>query len=166
MLILEYFMSSINTTIQEAASQNVLPQEAVIHALSALAKPLNKVSKKYTEQPSMNECGVIITTLHSYCSLFRVLNSLITSLHVSQILPVSRLGLMGLASLAPFFSYLVRVKNRSITSDIDSQLIHILDSTMKVAVEHAILSSVKIPELSAQSTLKTTRYDIIGAMRG
>lgn len=166
MLILEYFINSINATIQEAVSQNILPQEAVIHALSALAKPLNKVAKKYAEKPSFNECSVIATTLQSYGTLFQMLNASFQSYHVSEILPVSRLALMGLASLAPFFSCLVQVKHSSVISDIDSQMIHILNSTIKVSLEHAIVSSLNIPELVAQSTLKTTRYDIVGAMRG
>ena len=43
LLILEHFIDSIFTVIQEASQHNSLPRESAVHALSALAKPLNKV---------------------------------------------------------------------------------------------------------------------------
>lgn len=166
MLVLEYFINSIHTTIHEAAGRSLLPPESAVHALSALAKPLNKIGKRYIEQPSRNECIIAIKTLESYFSLFQLLNLSFQSLPTSQLLPVSRLALMGLASLSPMFASLVEVKSRSVTDETENHLLHFLDRTLKEAMKHLILASTKIPELAAESTLKATRYDIRGTMRG
>ena len=165
-LILEYFLNTIHSTIHEAAHHSILPQESIIHALSALAKPLNKLGKKYAELPSQNDVGVIITTLSSYHRLFEQLNTAFQYLPTSQILPDSRLGLMGVASLAPFFSSLADVKQRQAPNEAELRMIQALDATLRVALEHSILATTKIPELAAESTLKITRYDIRGTMRG
>ena len=164
LLILDYFINSIHASIHEAAAHNLLPQESVVHALSALAKPLNKLGKKYGEQPQQNESIIMTRSLQSYCSVFRGLNSSFHSLSISQILPVSRLALMGLASLAPMLSSLVSAN--AVTSGDHEELMHALNNTLKVGLEHSILATSKIPELAAESTLKTTRYDIRGTMRG
>ena len=166
LLILEHFIDSIHAIIQEASHHTTLPQESAVHALSALAKPLNKIGKKYIEQLSINECIVILRTLQSYTGLFQLLNSSLQSLPTSQILPVSRLALMGLASLSPMFSYLVEIPVQQVTTDLQRQLFHGLENSLKLGIQHALMASAKIPELAAESTLQSTRYDIRGTMRG
>lgn len=166
LLILEHFIDSIFTVIQEASQHNSLPRESAVHALSALAKPLNKVGRKYAELLSKNECSIILRTLQSYIGLFRSLNSQLQYLPSSQTLPVSRLSLMGLASLSPMFSNLVEIQNQQATSDLHRQLLQALENSLKLGIQHALTASAKIPELAAESTLQSTRYDIRGTMRG
>lgn len=164
LLILEYFINSIDASIQEAASRKILPQEGVAHALSALAKPLNKLAKKYGEQPQQNQSNIMTRSLQSYSSVFQGLNSSFHSLSISQILPVSRLALIGLSSIAPMLSSLVSAN--FVASGDHNKLIHALNNTLKLGLEHSIAATSKIPELAAESTLKITRYDIRGTMRG
>ena len=167
MLILEHLVTSCNASIQEAAQRSLLPPESVVHTLSALAKPLNKLGAKYVDQPTPNECQIIMVSILALGSVCERLNlSFQSGESICHILPVSRLALMGLASLSPLFSSLVDVKLRSTTSVAEKEMIHAFDVTLKVALQHAIISSAKIPELAAESTLKITRYDIRGAMRG
>ncbi|KAL3798961.1 hypothetical protein HJC23_005100 [Cyclotella cryptica] len=166
MLILEHLVKSCNKSIQESTQHNLLPPESVVHTLSALAKPLNKLGTKYAGQPTQNERQIIMVSVIALGSVCDRLNQSFHSESISQILPVSRLALMGLSSLSPLCSSLVDVKLRFATSDAEKELISAFDHTIKVALQHAIISSAKIPELVAESTLKITRYDIRGAMRG
>ena len=168
MLILERTVNACSTSVQDSLSKNHLPSETVVHILSALAKPLNKLGKKYTQQPSDFGCLIMGTALRSMGSVCDQLNSSFDSRSMSEILPLSRLVLMGMSSLAPMLSALVNVMNEQATttrSDKEKELFIVLKGTYLSSLQHAILSTSKIPELAAESSLQSTRYDIRGSMR-
>lgn len=167
LLILERIVSACNNSILQSVSHCPLPPETAVHTLSALAKPLNKLGRHYKEHPNANECSIIMLSLLALGNVCERLNLAFDSLSISQLLPVSRLALMGMASLSPLFSFLADISTRQhAMNDVEKQLIQTFEHTMKSCVHQAIISSAKIPELVAESTLQTSRYDIIGAMRG
>ena len=141
------------------------PSEAVVHALSALAKPLNKLGKKCAEQFDEEECSILIKALDSFDHVFQRLNSSIKHLPHSKTLPLSRLALIGFASLAPLLSSVAHIALRSTTAT-GNYLVETFEKTLSTGIQLAILSTIHIPELVAESTLQSTRYDIKGAMRG
>ena len=167
MLVLEHLVNTCNNVVKQSTSRSLLPPESVVHALSALAKPLNKLGKKYAHQPTQNECNILTTSLLALGNVCEGLNQLFPTLSMSQVLPVSRLALMGLASLSPLFSSLIEVRNsRAPVNETEKELLLVFEHTITVSLQHAIISSAKLPELAAESTLKTSRYDIRGTMRG
>ena len=168
MLILERTVNACSTAVQDSLSKNHLPSETVVHILSALAKPLNKLGKKYTQQRSDYACVIMGTAMQSMGSVCDQLNSSFDSRSMSEVLPLSRLVLMGMSSLAPMLSALVNVMNEQATtthSEKEKELFIILKGTFLSSLQHAILSTSKIPELAAESSLQSTRYDIRGSMR-
>lgn len=75
-------------------------------------------------------------------------------------------ALMGTASLTPMYSSLAEVALGSATSEEEKEMFATLKRTFLSSLQHAMLSTARIPELIAASTLQLTRYDIKGAMRG
>jgi hypothetical protein len=143
----------------------VLPSEAVVHALSALAKPLNFLGEKCAKQLDEEGCTILLKALDAFGDVFQRLNSLIEQLPHSKTLPLSRLALIGFASLAPLLNSVAQMALRSTTAT-ERHLIDIFEKTLCAGIKHSILSTTQIPELVAESTLESTRYDIKGAMRG
>lgn len=167
-LILQRIVSACDTAIQEAIASDHLPNETVVHILSALAKPLNKLGKIYKQQPSDIGRDILIMALQSIGNVEEQLSKRFDSRSLSELLPLSRLVLMGAASLSPLLSHLVEALSSSppAASDTEKNLFMTLQRTILSSLQHAMLSTAKIPELIAESTLKSARYDIRGAMRG
>ena len=167
-LILQRIVSACGTAIQEAIASDHLPNETVVHILSALAKPLNKLGKMYKQQPSDIGSDIMIMALQSIGNVEEQLNKSFDTRSISELLPLSRLVLMGAASFSPLLSHLVEAMGSSspVASDKENNLFKTLQRTILSSLQHAMLSTAKIPELIAESTLKSTRYDIRGAMRG
>jgi len=165
-LILERIVTACNTAMQHSAASGQLPPETVVHILSSLAKPLNKLGKTYKEQPSAIGCAIMTMSLVALGSVCDQLISSFESHSLSQILPLSRLALMATASLAPMFSSLAEITRESAASDVEKEMITIFKRTLLSSLQHSLLSTDRIPELLAESTLPVTRYDVKGAMRG
>lgn len=140
-----------------------LPSEAVVHALSSLAKPLNKLA--CASQSDDDACSIMFKALDSFAYVFERLNTMIEHIPHSKTLPLSRLALIGFASLAPLLSSIAQMSLRPTTAT-ERHLIDIFESALSAGMTHSILSTAHIPELIAESTLSTTRYDIRGTMRG
>jgi len=167
-LILQRIVNACDTAIQEAIASDHLPNETVVHILSALAKPLNKLGKMYKQQPSDIGSDILLMALQSIGNVEEQLNMSFDTRSISELLPLSRLVLMGAASLSPLLSHLVEAMSSSspVAGDTEKNLFITLQRTILSSLQHAMLSTAKIPELIAESTLKSTRYDIRGAMRG
>ena len=166
MLILERIVGACNTAIRGAASAGHLPQETAVHILSALARPLNKLGKVYIQRPSAFVCSIITMSMQALASVCDQLNSSFDSVSISQVLPLSRLACMAVASLSPMLSSMAELIRVPPTSDAEKELLGTLVFSIRSYLQHSILSTARIPELVAASTLKETRYDIKGAMRG
>ncbi|KAL7493940.1 hypothetical protein ACHAWT_005337 [Skeletonema menzelii] len=164
LMILNRIVSACHSAIK-GTDPAVSPSEAVVHALSSLAKPLNKLGNKCLEVPDEEGCTILSRALDSFAFVFQILNSSIERLPHSQTLPLSRLVLIGFASLAPLLSSVARMALRS-TTEAERNLIEFFEKSLCYGIQQAILSTAQIPELVAESTLESTRYDIKGAMRG
>lgn len=164
MMILDRVITACSAAIQETDG---LPPETVVHTLSALAKPLNKLGNGYKQQPSANECYLITKSLQALGTVCERLNSVFDSLPISQTLPVSRLAFMGTASLAPLFTSLAEISVRQSTmNDAEQNLMATFERALRLSLQCSMLYVAKIPELTAESSLDSTRYDIKGTMRG
>jgi len=162
-MILKSIIHACNMAICES---NNLPPETAVHILSALAKPLNTLAAHYKQHPSSNANTVLKQSLQSLYKVCERINSVYDTLPVSQTLPVSRLALMGVASFAPMFSSLTEWSISQPGNSEKSHLAETVEQTLRVALQSSIIYVAKIPELMAESTLDSTRYDIKGTMRG
>ncbi|KAL9179854.1 hypothetical protein ACHAXT_007824 [Thalassiosira profunda] len=162
-LILERIVTACNAATQ----QSDLPPETVVHILSALAKPLNKLGKICNKQPSATGCAMMTSALQAFGTVCDRLNASFDSRSVSEILPLSRLALMGAASLTPMFGKIAEAMGeRPAAIDEERELFTTFERTLLSSLQHSMLSTANLPELAAASTLSWTRYDIKGAMRG
>lgn len=166
LLILERTIIACHSSVRDAASSGHLPRETAVHILSALAKPLNVLGKSYKQQPSPFRCRILTMTMITLSEVCDQLNASLDLRPLSQIFPLSRLALMGIASLSPMLSSIAELKRTNSATETENELFHTLNSALKSALQHTLLSTGAIPELMAESTLKSTRYDIKGAMRG
>lgn len=171
-LILERIVAACNDAVRRADSAGALPPETVVHVLSSLAKPLNRLGKKYKEQRSSVGCAVLTASLLALGCACDQLNSSFeaASRPASEMLPPSRLACMCAASFAPLFSSLANVMGASAagagSSEAEKELLAITRRTLLSSLKQSLLSTARIPELVAESTLDSTRYDVKGAMRG
>ena len=165
-LILERTVSACNTSVRDAASSGHLPRETAVHILSALAKPLNTLGKRYQQQPSNLRRGILTMSMLTLSEVCEHLNASFDSRPLPQIFPLSRLALMGLASLSPMLSSMAEMRKSNSAIETENELFNMLTRILKSALQHCLMSASAIPELPAESTLKSTRYDIKGAMRG
>ena len=164
--VLERIVDACYTVVKDLPA-NDLPQETVIHLLSSLAKPLTALGKGYKQQKI--GCDVMSKVLLVVGNVCDKLNfSFDSGSSISELLPLSRLVLMGIASLSPMLDCLIEVMNRSAhaLNNEEIELFSTLKSCLRSSLHHAMLSAIKIPEIVAASTLQSSRYDIRGAMRG
>mmetsp|Transcript_27547 Transcript_27547/g.59322 ORF Transcript_27547/g.59322 Transcript_27547/m.59322 type:complete len:1400 (+) Transcript_27547:106-4305(+) len=158
--ILFRLMQACAQPIREAVGSNTLFPEPALHAFSALAKPINSIASLYSEdltQGTENENFVTILKLafEITSNAGRCLLYAFPLVSVNEVLPLSRLYNLAIASLSPMFSTLGQIP--SIESEVKT--------VMSIGVQAAATSMMKIPELTGPSTLRQTRYDIRGAMR-
>ena len=74
---------------------------------------------------------------------------------MNEILPLSRLYNLAIASLSPMLSTLAQLPT------MESEVKTIL----RIGIEVAATSMMKLPELTGPSTFRSSRFDIRGAMR-
>lgn len=164
--ILEHTVSACNASVRDALASGHLPRETVVHVLSAIAKPLNCLGKSYSQQPSSFTAGILTISMFTLAEVCDQLNASFDSRSLAEIFPLSRLVLMGISSLSPMFSSIAELMRTKSPSETENELFNALKRILKSAMRHSLLSIRTIPELMAESTLKSTRYDIKGAMRG
>ena len=157
--IVQYFHESLSSH----SSQSGLPSETIIHGLSAVAKPLQRLAKMIDDGlAKIPHAEKIFTSSLDIIKLFseKFLFAISSGSHITNVLPIGRLICITLASFAPFFGKMVRST-------------HILPENLTIKLQEAVgysilavAASIKtIPELCAVSTLENTRYDIRGTMR-
>lgn len=129
--------------------------ETALHAFSALAKPLNSTAKVFARSPS-DDLGLILTLATDILSNAgqRLIRAFPVA-PVNDILPLSRLFNLAVSSLSPMLSTLAPIQA------FERSVLHATDTL----IQAASLSLLRIPELTSESTLRSTRYDIRGAMR-
>lgn len=148
-------------------SNRELPPETAVHALSALAKPVNKISC-FLPSRQLNEISLNIL-LMALRSLGDVSEEIVRAfghqtIPLSSIFPISRLQCLALASFAPLLSNLEKALRQSVAEDNDLRLVYA--RTVKESLHASAISISRIPELATESSLERTKYDIRGAMRG
>ena len=145
-----------------------IPPEAVVHALSALAKPMNHLAEAYAknEAPS-NAANTLATIMSSLRFTADRMNASFDGLPAADCIAVSRLIAMAASSYAPGFA-MIQMKATKMpgATATDTELFSLLELTLSSTIKTAILSLIHLPELVAESTLHQTQFDIRGAMRG
>ena len=151
-------------------SQAWLFPETALHAFSALAKSINSVAVLFATTTTTNEVGVnknIIGKCHQILDLVLdiastagncLLSAFSTNASINDVLPLSRLYNLAIASLSPMLSKLCQIPNNS-SMDVKVRAV------IKIGIEASVTSLITIPELTGPSTLRQTRFDIRGAMR-
>jgi hypothetical protein len=129
--------------------------ETAVHAFSALAKPLNSMASHYSKSPSDEYGEILSLALEIMSSAAKRLIHAFPVVPNSDILPLSRLYNLAASSLSPMLSKLYTIQI------FESNVLNVLD----LSIQAAALSLIRLPELIAPSTLRSTRYDIRGAMR-
>ena len=147
--------------IQEAATSNTLFPETALHAFSALAKPIYSVASLYLEYlnqgaPEDKNFIVILNLAFEITKTAgRCLLLAFPIAPVNEILPLSRVYNLAVASLSPMLSKLAQIP----TMEPEVKTI------MRIGIEAAATSMLRLPELSGPSSLRSSRFDIRGAMR-
>jgi hypothetical protein len=134
---------------------NMLFPETALHAFSALAKPLNSMVLVFAGSPSEDHAGIFTLALNILSTAGQRLIRAFPVVSVADILPLSRLFNLAVSSLSPMLSALATIQA------FESNVLNVVDT----AIQAASLSLVRLPELTSPSTLRSTRYDIRGAMR-
>jgi hypothetical protein len=162
MLILDKMVQSCANA---CAANPSIPPETAVHALSALAKPMNIMAEAYAK--GCHREGLSETLLLAIQALGNVHKSLVVAFgtpSMKGLFPVSRLANLATASYAPFLSAICNISDRP--GHCNPGLMQSVSETVDAAVHSAALAIMHIPELAAESTLFHTQYDIRGAMRG
>jgi len=164
---------SLDFILQDCADRiesggNALPHETILHTLSSLAKPLNclgrtMASKNDSAEQSTNKMLFkAIVCLRVICS--RLLDAFSCQISMCDIIPIGRLACIAIASFSPLLSSIAKkMKNIQFVSE------HMkleFEKALGLFFLTAITCVANIPELIAESTLETSKYDIRGAMRG
>lgn len=140
-------------------SQNGLPSETIIHALSAPAKSLQRLASEIQAIPLAEKIiNSTLDILGVFCE--RLLSAFSSALPMETTLPISRLICITVASFANFFSSMIESMH-VLKEDTASKV----RQTIGLSVLVLVASIKNIPELIAASTLVNTRYDIRGSMR-
>lgn len=159
--ILKRVIQSCSEACNTGAS---LPPETAVHALSALAKPLNVFAEAYAESYRCEGISEILVI--PIRTLERVHKSVIASfetLPIIEIFPVSRLSNLATSAFVPALSALCKLEASS--NETDRALSEATCNAVGVSVHAAALSIVHIPELTAESTLEHSPFDIRGCFR-
>ena len=140
----------------ELIGNNLFPETAV-HAFSSLAKPINHLAKAYDQHSPDRELTLAIcnATLGIMASVAEQLIKAFPASTASVLFPLSRLSNLAVSSLSPTLSALLS------HPEFEGKVLHVVT----LCVKSAAMSIATLPELSAPSTLRSSRYDIRGAMR-
>mmetsp|Transcript_30193 Transcript_30193/g.46055 ORF Transcript_30193/g.46055 Transcript_30193/m.46055 type:complete len:1307 (-) Transcript_30193:228-4148(-) len=156
--VLHYIVQACTKSILEDVDSAGLPHETAVHALTALAKPLNCLGEAFVrgelENPRLIE--ILDTTMKALSYVGEKLVKVLPTLRVAEVFPLSRIFDLGFASLCPALSSICQ-KGHFPTA---------LGLCIQNAMHAAFLSLIHIPELVAESTLDHSPYDIRGAFRG
>lgn len=166
--ILLRLVHACSQPIQEAAASNVLFPEPALHAFSALAKPINSVASLWVQSAANRTVGdslddslddsinaILNLSFQIMLSAGRFVIQAFSVVSQNEILPPSRLYNLAVASLAPMLSTLASVSTMEPT----------VKGLVEIGIEAAAISLLRLPELSGPSSLRSTRFDIRGAMR-
>lgn len=128
--------------------------ETVIHTFSALSRPLIMIARAYVElSPGQGE-DILKLSLNILRSSGHRLIEAFPRISLSECLPLSRLYNLAVGSLSPVLSILLN-------SNLRDEAV----AAIAIGVEAAMLSLVYVPELIGPSSLRSSRFDIRGAMR-
>lgn len=141
--------------LTEPTDARSLYPETAIHAFSALARPLIACACSYAQSPNDTQGQILSLALTVITKSGERLTNALTLVPLSESLPMSRLYNLAVASLSPMLSALCN------SPPFENAVV----MAMNVCVQAALASMFYIPELAAPSTLRSTRYDIRGAMR-
>lgn len=145
---------------QDLRIQLLLP-ETIVHAFSALAKPLNQVGRIFLETHK-NPSEWHQQCLHKGVSILSDLtNIMIKAFHrqgvvAKEILPLSRLVEITISSMSPMLSSLSSYAK--LVSD--GELMDQISQLLSAAIHCSILSLERIPELFAPSVLECSMFEI------
>ena len=169
--ILSRLVASCKDSIFNTQQRQGVLSETVIHAFSALAKPINHLSKCYVQQQRASTTNAnataITTTRHILLTVLQVLlevNRFVVdafqqlSLSSQLLLPISRTVNIGNSSFAPCLAALSSIPDVDMTDGVQNVLDRIILGS--------IFSLEEIPELAGPSILEHSMYDIRGTMRG
>lgn len=129
--------------------------ESALHAFSALARPIYAIALQYQGSPSAEVEKPLKMAFAIMYSAGRCIKQAFGQPFNHNLLPLSRLYSLATASLSPAFSAL------SATKQFEGGIVQLLE----ICFQAAVLSIVHLPELSAPSTLRSSRFDVRGAMR-
>lgn len=155
-MILHRVLLALAHSITESTKTHHLPEETVVHAFSALAKPLNHQAQSWDHIGGQNlqiaiDCILNISESALYAFDHKADKRII--------LPVARTTNIAVASLSPMLSKIgmrVRESNRDETN----QIRKVLQSAIRLALV-SIESFSELPD-----TLEANDFDTRGAMRG
>ena len=173
-LILRYLVSSchnnprVTITLSDSKETYNLPSENVMHTISALAKPLNRLTNN-NDQIDEEMSSILIQALDLVGSCSKTLSAIFRRGQYHRLkkvmFPVSRLCCMAVASYSPFLSSICKISNANILPHL-KQLRDCFEENFRYCVDQSLMSLRYIPEYAAQSSLGDTQYDIRGAMCG
>lgn len=146
-------------------SADAIPPEIAVHALSALAKPINILASNSVLQQDSSQNTIVIVQ-NAFQTLCITCEKLLRHLPHSSIditLPVSRLTALAIAAFSPSFSEIcILRKTDRVQIPAISTLIELTEKTLNLAIHQAIMALLMIPELVTISTLGESQYDIRG----
>lgn len=158
--ILLRLMQACAQPIRDARASNSLFSESVLHAFSALTKPINSAAILYAKNVCLSICKTNVDLILNLA--FEIASNAGMCLllafpiaPVNEILPLSRLYNLAIASLAPTFSTLCQIESMK----------QEVERVIRIGIDAAATSLARLPELTGPSTLRQTRFDIRGAMR-
>jgi len=154
--ILGRILHSCLEAIQKSEEGSCLFPETAVHCFSALAKPLNQLSKCFAQSGQPNSAlNILKVALEIFkASLHSVIDGF-SSTPPHQLFPLSRVVELAIASLAPMLSNMCGIP--VFHDDIACVL--------QLCLNASAASISKFPELATQSILDDNLYDIRWAMR-
>lgn len=155
--VLTRLLQACGEAVQEAQSKDSLFPETAVHCFSALAKPLNQLSKCYakTSQPS-SAVDILKLALQIFRNSLQIVIGAFPTAAVQDIFPAIRVADLGIASLSPMLSNLCSLPQ------FREEVLEVL----RLCLNAAATSVTMLPELATPSILGNDIYDIRGAMRG
>jgi len=159
--VLSRILHACGDAILTARRQRQLFPETSIHALSALAKPLNHLARAFTKSSNTKQNReTLLFALHILTTSGEILvDAFQRSTPLQLLFPLSRTTNIAMASLSPMLSELSRDEIA------DFEFLEAVGGAVKVSVHTCTLAIASMSELAAPSQLDHTQYDIRGAFR-